>query len=78
MRPPFGQIECCHCQVGHAFERDQISLFEGVSVIGKQFKQAPYLATTRQERQDHNGGDTELAAGFQVHAGIGLRIVAAQ
>jgi hypothetical protein len=78
MRPLFGQIECRHCQVGHAFECDQVSLFEGISVVGKQFKQSPHLAATRQKRQDHNRGDTEIAAGFQIHARIGLGIVAAQ
>jgi hypothetical protein len=74
----FGQIQRRQGQRGHTLQRDQIALFEGVGVIGEQFEEAAHLARPAQQGQNNDGGDAERAAGFEIHAWIGFRIIAAQ
>jgi len=73
-----GQIERSQGKRSHALQGDQVALFEGVGMVGEQFEEAADLARAAEEGQDDDRGDAEGVAGFEVDAGIGLRVVAAQ
>ena len=72
------EIERGRGEPGHALERNQIALFEGVRMIGEKFKQAANLAVRAHQRQNDDRGNAENTAGLQIHARIGFCIIAAQ
>lgn len=71
-----GQIERGQREIGHAFERNQVTLFKCVRMIGKKLEESAHLAVAAQHGQNHDRGDAESAAGLEVHPRIGFGIIA--
>ena len=76
--PLLRQIQGRQRQIGHALQCDQVALFKGIRMIGKQFEQPPDLAVLSQQRQHNDGRNAQRPACFQIHPRIALVIVAAQ
>ena len=47
-------------------------------MVGEQLEQAANLAAATEQRENDDGCDAEGVAGFEIHARIGLRVVATQ